>query len=239
MADETELESGSARSQNEIAREGIRVAIVEDNNLFREMLVATINATPGMTLVASCATAQAARTQILPGSAHIVLMDISLPDGNGIALGLSLQRRDSKLRVLLLSAHNAMELLLDLPQGMQGKWSYLSKNSCVSVTMLLAAIRRTTAGRQVLDPGLVDKARPRVGTSVAALSARRYEVLRLLAQGLSNAGIAERLGIADKSVQNHVNSIYTELGIDPDPNENPRVIATLRMLEETGTIAGE
>ena len=62
-------------------------------------------------------------------------------------------------------------------------------------------------------------------------------MLRLLASGLSNAGIGDRLGITEKSVQNHVNGMYATLGIDADPQRNPRVSAALRLLEETGPAA--
>ncbi|GAA2237355.1 response regulator transcription factor [Rarobacter faecitabidus] len=214
----------------------VRVAIVEDNTLFRQMLATSLSSEPRMHLVTQCASVAEARSAIKPGMVDVVIMDISLIDGNGVALGISLQRNDAHLKVLLLSAHNAMDLLLDLPDAVKSRWSYLSKNSSVSVKTLTATIERTAAGRQVLDPNLLAKAQPRAGTSVSKLSARRYEVLRLLAQGLSNSGIAQALGIADKSVQNHINAIYACLDIDADPSANPRVLATLRMLEESGSL---
>ena len=216
----------------------IRVAVVEDNTLFRQMLVSTLESAPNIALLMQCSSVVEARQVIQPHLVDVIVMDISLSDGNGVALGVSLQRKDPHLRILLLSAHNAMDLLLDLPDNLKSRWSYLSKNSSVSVETLLTTIERTAAGRSVLDPALMDLAQPRHGTSVASLSARRYEVLRLVAQGMSNTGIAQRLGIADKSVQNHINAIYAELGIDPDPSANPRVLATLRMLEESGSLEG-
>ena len=76
--------------------------------------------------------------------------------------------------------------------------------------------------------------KPRAGSRVAQLTDRQYGVLRLLAAGYSNGGIAHELGIAEKSVQNHVNAIYSTLGIDASPERNPRVSAALRLIEETG-----
>ncbi|SNS65928.1 two component transcriptional regulator, LuxR family [Micrococcales bacterium KH10] len=214
----------------------VRVAVVDDNVLFRQMLTSTLRAVSGIIVTAECASVADARERVLPGLVDLVVMDIALSDGNGVSLGISLQRRDPRLRILLLSAHNAMDLLLDLPENIRDRWSYLSKNSSTSVNTLVSTIERTMAGRSVLDPFLLEKTAPRAGTAVSRLSKRRYEVLKLVAQGMSNAGIAEELGITDKSVQNHINAIYADLGIDPDRSSNPRVLATLRMLEESGSL---
>src|SRR5690606_2276440 len=99
---------------------------------------------------------------------------------------------------------------------------------------LVRAIEVAASGGTTLDPALLRRMQPRAGTSVERLTDRQYKVLRLLAQGLSNAGIAEELGITEKSVQNHINALYANLGIDADPSRNPRVTAALRLLEETG-----
>lgn len=212
----------------------LRVALVEDQPLFRAMLERTVADTADMEVVASLATMTEARERISPGTADVVVLDIELPDGNGIALGVLLRRAQPRLGVLLLSAHDAMDLLLDLPRDVAHGWGYLSKTSSTSESTLLHAIRAAAAGHTVLDPALLQRARPRAGTAVAQLTQRQYEVLRLVAQGLSNAGIAERLGITEKSVQNHLNAVYGTLGIDADPTRNPRVSAALRLLEETG-----
>jgi DNA-binding NarL/FixJ family response regulator len=113
-------------------------------------------------------------------------------------------------------------------------WSYLSKTSSTSAQTLVTAIKAAAAGRTTLDPTLLDRMAPRAGSAVARLTDRQYAVLRLLAQGLSNAGIGEALRITEKSVQNHINGVYATLGIDADPGRNPRVTAALRLLEETG-----
>ena len=169
-----------------------------------------------------------------PGSVDCVILDIDLPDGNGIALGVTLRRRTPTLGILLLSAHDAMDLLLDLPADVAAGWGYLSKTSSTSEEVLVNAVRAAAVGETVLDPALLARMTPRAGSDVARLTDRQYEVLRLLAAGLSNAGIGDRLGITEKSVQNHVNGMYATLGIDADPQRNPRVSAALRLLEETG-----
>ena len=214
----------------------LRVALVEDQPLFRTMLEHTLDAVDGLQVVASVGTVGEAMTALRPGVADVVVLDIDLPDGNGIALGVTLRRSQPGLGILLLSAHDAMDLLLDLPRDVASGWSYLSKTSSTSEAELVAALRASAAGDTVLDPELLNRSAPRAGTSVAQLTGRQYEVLRLLAQGLSNGGIGERLGITEKSVQNHINAIYAGLGIDADPSRNPRVSAALRLIEESGPI---
>ena len=212
----------------------LRVALVEDQPLFRSMLERTLAGSGDLEVVAAVGTVTEARRLLQPGVADVVVLDIDLPDGNGIALGVVLRREQPDLGVLLLSAHDAMELLLDLPDDVASGWCYLSKTSTTSEQALLHAVRAAAAGETVLDPALLDRVAPRAGSAVARLTQRQYEVLRLLAEGLSNAGIAQRLSIAEKSVQNHVNAVYATLGIDAAPGRNPRVTAALRLLEETG-----
>lgn len=214
--------------------EVVRVAIVEDQPLFRSMLEHTLSGTTGLQVVAAVGTVAEAARVLRPGTVDCVVLDIDLPDGNGIALGVTLRRSTPTLGILLLSAHDAMDLLLDLPADVAAGWGYLSKTSSTSEEVLVNAVRAAAVGETVLDPALLERMTPRAGSDVARLTDRQYEVLRLLASGLSNAGIGDRLGITEKSVQNHVNGMYATLGIDADPQRNPRVSAALRLLEETG-----
>ncbi|MBO9553029.1 response regulator transcription factor [Cellulomonas sp.] len=215
----------------------VRVAVVEDQPLFRSMLERMLDETPGLHVVAALGTVTEATRVLRPGLAHVAVLDIDLPDGNGIALGVTLRRAQPDLGILLLSAHDAMDLLLDLPRDVAAGWGYLSKTSSTSEEVLVAAVRAAAVGETVLDPALLERMTPRAGSAVARLTDRQYDVLRLLAAGLSNAGIGTRLGITEKSVQNHVNAMYATLGIDTDPSRNPRVSAALRLLEETGPSA--
>ncbi len=212
----------------------LRVAVVEDQPLYRVMLTRTLEANDELRVVASVGTVADARAALLPGTVDVAILDIDLPDGNGIALGVQLRRAAPRLGILLLSAHDAMDVLLDLPPDVSQGWGYLSKGSSISEELLVDAIRAAARGQTMLDPALLAHMRPRRGSDVARLTDRQFEVLRLIAQGLSNAGIGERLAITEKSVQNHVNAIYAALGIDNDRTQNPRVRATLRLLEETG-----
>lgn len=212
----------------------IRLGIVEDQPLFRSMLEFTLSSVEDVEVVAAVGTVREAEKALANGAVDVAILDIDLPDGNGISLGVVLRRKQPDLGILLLSAQNAMDLLLDLPSDVANGWSYLSKTSSTSTATLVDAIRASAEGRTTLDPALLDRMSPRIGTAVARLTDRQYTVLRLLAQGRSNAGIGEALTITEKSVQNHINAIYSALGIDADPARNPRVTAALRLLEETG-----
>lgn len=212
----------------------VRLGIVEDQPLFRNMLEMTLGSAPGIRVVAAVGTVAEAGTLLPPGRVDVVVMDIDLPDGNGISLGVTMCRRQPELAVLLLSAHDSMDLLLDLPGDVASGWSYLSKTSATTASALVCAVRAAARGETTLDPALLDRMKPRAGSAVARLTDRQYAVLRLLAQGLSNAGIGEKLKITEKSVQNHMNGIYAGLGIDANPVRNPRVSAALRLIEETG-----
>jgi len=222
-----------------MSREAIRVGILEDQPLFRDMLSATLREAPDIVVVEAVGTvAEATRAFITPQvpTIDLALLDIEVPDGNGISFGVRLRRTHPASKVVLLSAHNMMDLLIDLPGDVGDGWSYLSKTSSTSASTLVHAVSSTARGRPVLDPALVDASRPRPGTAVASLTDRQYQVLRLLAVGLSNPGIGERLGITEKSVQNHINSIYGTLGIEPDPALNPRVRAALALLQDSGPL---
>ena len=208
-----------------------RVAVVEDHQLYREMLVASLMGEPSVTVSVVAAGAQEARARIAPGAVDVALLDVDLPDGNGVALGVQLRRRDPDVAVMLLSAQDVLALLLDMPADVRRGWSYLSKSSALSTADLVRALHATAEGRTVLDAELVRRARPRRASSLEQLSPRQREVLRLVATGMSNSAVGAELGISTHSVENHLSGIYTMLHLPAD--QNPRVAAVLRFIEET------
>jgi DNA-binding NarL/FixJ family response regulator len=212
----------------------LRVGVVEDQPLYRDMVVALLRAQPGVEVPLVASGASEARAAFQPDCIDVAVLDVHLEDGNGLALGVSLRRRDPGLGILLLSSHDVMELLLDLPPDVRDGWSYLSKNSGTSAEVLVRALESTAAGHTVIDPELAAKAFRREGSSLAELTTRQYEVLQLVASGLSNAGIAERLGLSERSIENHINAIYSLLGLPRDRNQ--RVSAVLRFIEETSRL---
>jgi DNA-binding NarL/FixJ family response regulator len=212
------------------------VAVVEDQPLYRSMLVSLLETQADVEVVAVASGASEARALITPGLVDVAILDVELGDGNGIGLGVSLRMTDPELGILLLSSHDVMSLMLDLPSEQTHGWSYLSKNSSTSAAVVMNALRVTGNGGTVLDPALVQRATPRNGSAISGLSARQYQVLQLVATGLSNAGIAEKLEISSRSVENHINAIYATLDIDAQGGRNPRVAAVLQFIEESARV---
>nr|WP_254073002.1 response regulator transcription factor [Rathayibacter sp. VKM Ac-2856] len=211
----------------------LRLAVVDDQPLYRQMLASLLRGVPGVRSVVEASSAAEARRRIRPAEVDVAVIDIELGDGDGIELGRELRAADPELAVVLLSAVDSMHRFLRLGRAEVRGWSYLSKTSSLTSGALMTAIRATLDGRTVLDPALVAARTARRSSPVDALSRRQYEVLVALSSGLTNAAIAEQLGIAVRSVDNHVNALYGALGLRSDGARNPRVDATLLFLEHT------
>ncbi|WP_159501582.1 response regulator [Microbacterium sp. 18062] len=210
----------------------LRTAIVEDQPLYREMITIILDAADDFHLAGSADSIAAAAT-FTASELDVVLLDVQLPDGSGIDLGLSLQAANPRLPVVLISATDQLDVLLELPDEQRSRWSYLSKTSSLSTQTLLHALRSAAAGRSVIDRTLVERRRGRPNGRLAVLTARQQEVMALLAAGLSNRAIAARLEVSERSVDNQINSIYHALELSGDKTGNPRVRATRIFLEET------
>jgi len=234
-----ECRSDSARGKNTndfsniiwVNYSPIRVAIVEDHHLYRDLLASALGDMPNIDVVETAEGSTHARLLIKPGEVDVALLDIELADGNGIGLGVALRRSDPDLKILLISAQDVLEIMTTLPEDDRKHWSYLSKTSSTSLSTLVETIEKAARGESVIDPQLLLRSKARSGTTVGSLTPRQFEILRLVATGLSNQSIAELLGIASNSVVNHLSAIYAALGI-PEGN-NARVSATLAFLSDT------
>jgi len=211
----------------------VRVGIVEDEAVVRGMLEQTLSSQPGIEVVFSVPGSTEATLIFSPGTIDIAVLDVHLPDGNGVSLGTQLQRSDPKLAIMLLSAVDVLGLFETVQKEVPKPWSYLSKRSSFARDVLVNAVKATAAGDVVIDPYLVQRSEPRAGTPVAGLTAAQFQVLRMVAEGMSNQAVAEHLGINTRSVESHLKAIYSRLGIDGD-GSNRRVAAVLAFLEQTG-----
>jgi DNA-binding NarL/FixJ family response regulator len=210
-----------------------RVAIVEDEALMRAMLEKTLGEQEGLRVVHSVPGAQEARLVIAPGTCDVAILDVNLPDGNGVGLGLQLQRADPRLAIMLLSSEDVMGLFASVQDEASRPWSYLSKRSSFASDVLTRAVLAVARGEVVLDPYLVQRSTPRAGSALSELTPAQLSVLRLVAEGLSNEAAADRLGLAERSVESHLQAIYQRLGVTGD-GQNRRVAAVLAFLEQTG-----
>ncbi len=210
-----------------------RVALVEDEALMRAMLEHTLAEQEGLRVVHSVPGAQAAQLVIAPGSCDIAILDVNLPDGNGVGLGLQLQRADPRLVIMLLSSEDVMGLFTSVQGEASRPWSYLSKRSSFASDVLTRAVLAAARGEVVLDPYLVERSTPRAGSALADVTPAQLAVLRLVAEGLSNQAIAQQLGLAERSVESHLQAVYQRLDVTGD-GHNRRVAAVLAFLEQTG-----
>jgi DNA-binding NarL/FixJ family response regulator len=210
---------------------GIRIGIVEDHPIFLDLMSGALAAYPDIRIEATADSATEARKWFRPQELDVLVLDIELPDGNGVGLGVQMRLENPNLGLVFFSDRDMLELVLGLPKEIRAGCSYLSKSSTKSMDVLLRAIRLTARGDTIIDPTLVNRSRARVGTPAASLTDRQFEILRAVARGESNQGIADQLGIAPNSVGNHLITIYDVLGIPEGKNQ--RVAAVLEFLEDT------
>jgi DNA-binding NarL/FixJ family response regulator len=215
---------------------GLRAMVVEDSLLVREGMVRLLQSF-GHTVVATASPAEQVLGQIARHRPQLVLMDIRLPPtltDEGIRLSVAIRERYPGTAVLVLSQfaepEHATTLLEHDPRGI----GYLLKDRVLDAGLLAAAIDRLAAGETVIDPtvarGLVDRART-VGP-LDELTGRERDTLALMAEGLSDRGIADRLSVSTTTVGTHVQAVFRKLRLPGSSDDNRRVLAVLTYLRK-------
>ena len=213
----------------------MRVVIGEDETLLREGLSMVLER-EGFEVAALAADGEQLVAAALDHRPDLVVTDIRMPPTHGdegLRAALAIRAALPDTAVLVLSQHAqrryAVELLGDRPAGV----GYLLKQRIGELDQFCADVRRLCAGGTVLDPELVGtllgRARPD-GDPLDALTERQRDVLALMAEGRSNAAIAERLVISEKAVVKHVSNVYDQLGLANDADDHRRVLAVVRYL---------
>ncbi|MDZ4818420.1 MAG: response regulator transcription factor [Planctomycetota bacterium] len=183
----------------------IRILCVDDHPLVRKGLCSILNAEPGIEVVAEAANGREALEQFGLHLPDVTLMDIRMPEMDGIAAMKSIRADHPEARIIALTSFDGdQEIYRALEAGVRG---YLLKE--MVHTEVVHAIRLVHAGERLLPPELAD----RMGHSVThlALTAREVEVLELVAQGLANKEIAAKLGTASGTIKMHVQNILDKL----------------------------
>jgi DNA-binding NarL/FixJ family response regulator len=212
----------------------LRVAIAEDSVLLREG-IASLLTDAGFEVVARCGDAAALRAELRVSVPDVVIVDIRLPPTHtdeGLRAAIDFRAAYPGLAVLVLSQYVevglAMKLLADRADGV----GYLLKDRISDVPEFIAAVRRVAAGGSAVDPTIVSTllSRRRRDDPLATLTPREREVLKLMAEGNSNQGIADRLVITLRAVEKYVSSIFGKLGLPATGSESRRVLAVLLFL---------
>jgi DNA-binding NarL/FixJ family response regulator len=213
----------------------MRVILVEDHTLLREGL-ARLFLEAGHEVVASLGSATDLDAAIESTAPDLVVLDVRLPpdftdEGARAAAAIKQSRPD--LGVLMLSQH--IETTHSVSLAGQAGFGYLLKDRVLDVVEFLAASDRVAAGGSALDPQVVSRLLDRTGGSnrLATLTEREREVLRLMAQGLTNTGIARRLVLSERTVEAHVRRLLLKLDLDESEDANRRVLAVMSYLGAT------
>jgi DNA-binding NarL/FixJ family response regulator len=213
----------------------VRVVIADDSVLLREG-VTRLLAEAGFEVVGQASDANELLREVADKSPDVAIVDIRMPPTHtdeGLRAARELRALHPGLGVLVLSQYvrpsYSFELLADDPSGV----GYLLKDRVSDLAELSDAVKRVGEGGSVLDPSVVSQlvGRRRPGNDpIDDLSDREREVLALMAEGRSNRAIAERLFIAERTVEKHVNGILTKLRISGSQDDHRRVLAVLAYL---------
>jgi DNA-binding NarL/FixJ family response regulator len=223
------------------AQEPIRVVFAEDSYLLRESLLMLLESAPEVTVAAACSDGKELEAAIAAERPDVVITDIRMPPSGareGIQIAARLRETDPEIGVVVLSQYAEPGYALELLDQGSGRRAYLLKESIRDQEELIRAIQAVARGGSAIDPKIVDlliEARTRAARSpLAELTPRQRELLAAIAEGLSNAAIAERFVLTKRAVEKHVNAIFANLGLPETPDVARRVKAALIYLAEEG-----
>jgi len=213
----------------------VRVVIAEDSVLLRDGLTRMLT-DHGHEVVGAIDDAVGLVQLVDDQKPELVILDVRMPPTHtdeGIRAALELRAADPELPIVVLSQYVEENYASELLSGDLGGTAYVLKDRITEVSQFLETIERVAGGGTVIDPEVVSQllARTRRQEPIADLSPREREVLGLMAEGRSNAAIAEALVVTPRAVEKHVKSIFQKLRLPPAETDHRRVLAVLRYLE--------
>ncbi|HEX6392801.1 MAG TPA: response regulator transcription factor [Acidimicrobiales bacterium] len=218
---------------------GIRVALAEDHALVRDGLTRLVQSEDDFEVVGVASDLPDLLALVVAQDPDVVVTDIRMPPtrvDEGIQAAAWLRANRPKTGVVVLSQYATPALALALlGDGSAGR-AYLLKERVAGATELAGAIRTVAEGGSVIDPTVVDDlVRSRAGkrnSDLSWLTPRESEILAGMARGHSNAGIAASLGLSERAVEKHINSLFSKLGLREERDVNRRVKAVLMYLSD-------
>lgn len=215
--------------------------LAEDHYLVREGLARLLENVDGIEVVGTCADFDALMAAVATDSPDVVLTDIRMPPtgtDEGVRAANALRHEAPEVGVVVLSQYVEPAYALALLEtGSDGR-AYLLKERVSDVDQLCHAITEVARGGSVIDPKVVEalvEARSRAKASpLRYLTPREQEVLAEMAQGRNNAGIGQALGLSERAVEKHINSVFAKLALSEEPDSHRRVKAVLLYLADRG-----
>jgi DNA-binding NarL/FixJ family response regulator len=212
----------------------VRVVIADDSGLLRDGLARLLTES-GVDVLGTAADAEQLIALVESVQPDVAVVDIRMPPTythEGAKAALELRQRHPGLGILLLSQSLESRYVTDLARTHARGFGYLLKDRVTDVQVLLDALASVGSGGTVLDPEVISHllGRNDLVDQLARLSDRERDVLELMAQGLSNRAIADRLVIDVKTVETHIARILTKLDLHQTPDEHRRVLAVLAWL---------
>jgi DNA-binding NarL/FixJ family response regulator len=212
----------------------MRVIVAEDSVLLREGIARLLDE-HGFEVVGKAGDADDLMRKVGAHKPDVAVVDIRMPPDNtddGLRAALRIREQHPQTGVLVLSAYVEEAYALELVAESASALGYLLKDRVADVDGFVAAVRRVGEGGSALDPEVVSRllGRRRREDPLDELTPREREVLELMAEGRTNAAIAERLVVTERAVEKHVTSIFGKLGLAPTSDDHRRVLAVLTYL---------
>jgi two-component system response regulator DevR len=187
----------------------IKVFLLDDHEIVRRGLRELLEAAGDMDVVAEAGTAEEALRRIPATSPDVAVLDVRLPDGDGVQVCRDIRSRMPQVQCLMLTSYADDEALFDAI--MAGASGYVLKQ--IRGTELVDAIRKVAAGQSLLDPNVTARVLERLRSGSGEDEKQERRILDLLAEGLTNREIADRMYLAEKTVKNYVSNLLSKMGM--------------------------
>jgi two-component system, NarL family, response regulator DevR len=205
----------TTKAAGDLAGEPVGVFVLDDQEIVRKGVRGLLEAEPDIRVVGEAGTASAALAQIPALHPDVAVLDVRLPDGDGVSVCREVRSQAPEVACLMFTAFSDDQALLDAV--MAGAAGYVLKQ--IRGCELVGAVRTVASGQSLLNPRAASQLLTRLrdqatADPLAELTPHERSILELIGEGLSNRAIAERLGIAEKTVKNYVSAMYRKLALE-------------------------